>query len=207
MYAEGGIYTDFDILWVRSLDELRRMKVEVVAANDITSYCSDFPHNIQIGAFLAAPRSTFVAKWLDNYRTKYHLYPDDYAAVSMCEPYKLYEKHPHRLLVHNRLQMIYFNGWSSFIPKYSFNTTPIRVYGLFYLCILFSLLLVCLRYVEIDQNKLADFNANLDWLHNGTHGYHLPRHSSLFTRQDYERADQNTLPIKIAKHILEMSWS
>ncbi len=36
----------------------------------------------------------------------------------MCQPYKLYEKQPQLLLVENRLQMIYFNGWSSFIPRY-----------------------------------------------------------------------------------------
>ncbi len=66
---------------------------------------------------MSKPKSTFVKSWLEGYKD-YNLYPGDYAAVSMCQPYKLYEKQPHKLLVENRLQMIYFNGWSSFIPRY-----------------------------------------------------------------------------------------
>ena len=117
LYEEGGIYSDFDILWVKNIEPLRKYDVEVIAANDLTSYCSEFPNNIQIGAFLAAPKSEFVRKWLDGYRDKYHLFPGDYAAISMCEPYKIYEKHPEKVLIENRLQMIFFNGWSLFIPR------------------------------------------------------------------------------------------
>jgi len=73
--------------------------------------------SIQIGAFLARPGSSFVKSWLDGY-AHYNHFKGDYAAVSMCQPYKLYEKQPQLLLVENRLQMIYFNGWSSFIPRY-----------------------------------------------------------------------------------------
>lgn len=76
-----------------------------------------FLDSIQIGAFLAAPKSSFVKQWLDGYRRKYHLFPNDYVAVSMCEPYKLYEEQPHGVYIDNRLQMIYFNGWNSFIPR------------------------------------------------------------------------------------------
>ena len=36
----------------------------------------------------------------------------------MCEPYKEYEKDPSKVLIDNRLQMIYFNGWSAFIPRF-----------------------------------------------------------------------------------------
>ena len=117
LYNEGGIYSDFDILWVKSVDNLRHMDVELIASNDITSYCNEFPLSIQIGAFLAAPKSSFIKKWLEGYREKYHLYPGDYVAVSMCEPYKLYEKQPDKVYIDNRLQMIYFNGWSAFIPR------------------------------------------------------------------------------------------
>ena len=118
LYKEGGIYSDFDILWIKPLDTLRNYDVELIAANDITSYCNEFPFSIQIGAFLASAKSNFILKWLDGYREKYHLYPGDYVAVSMCEPYKEYEKNPSKVLIDNRLQMIYFNGWSAFIPRY-----------------------------------------------------------------------------------------
>ncbi len=56
----------------------------------------------------------------------------------------------------------------------------------------------------MDQEKLVDFNQNLDWLNNGTHGYHLPRHSSLFSRAEFDKADQSVLPIKIASYILNL---
>ena len=118
MYNEGGIYSDFDILWVKPVDKFRYMNVELVASNDLTSYCPQFPNNIQIGAFLAPAKSRFVRKWLDGYREKYHLFPGDYVAVSMCEPYKLFEKDPSKVMIDNRLQMIYFNGWSAFIPRF-----------------------------------------------------------------------------------------
>ena len=58
--------------------------------------------------------------------------------------------------------------------------------------------------MEFDQEKLAEFSKNLDWLNNGTHGYHLPRHALLYSKTDYLQADQSQLPIKIAKYIFEL---
>ena len=58
----------------------------------------------------------------------------------------------------------------------------------------------------MDQDKLGEFNQKLDWLNNGTYGYHLPRHGSLFNKEDYEKADKNALPIKIATHILNLPF-
>lgn len=43
LYEHGGIYSDFDVLWVRSPDRLRHLNVQLVASNDITSYCDEFP--------------------------------------------------------------------------------------------------------------------------------------------------------------------
>jgi hypothetical protein len=178
LYEEGGIYSDFDILWVKSVDKLRYYDVELIASNDITSYCEDFPNNIQIGAFLASPRSSFLLKWLDGYRDRYHLYPGDYAAISMCEPYKIYETNPNIVFIDNRLQMIYFNGWASFIPKY----------------------------IDIEQENLRSFNDNLDWLNNGSYAYHLPRHGDLFSKSDYDNANKSSLPIRIAHYIYNLNF-
>ena len=175
MYDQGGIYSDFDIIWVKSLDKFRYLDVDLVASNDITSYCNEFPNSIQIGAFLAPPKSPFVYKWLEGYR-KYHWFPGDYVAVSMCEPYKLYEKEPSRVYIDNRLQMIYFNGWSAFIP----------------------------RYVDVTQENLKEFNDKLDWINDGTFGYHLPRHGDLYSRLDYNKSDKARLPIRIATYILNL---
>lgn len=175
MYEEGGIYSDFDIIWVKPLDKYRFMDVDLVASNDITSYCTEFPNSIQIGAFLAPAKSEFVRKWIDGYH-KYHLFPGDYVAVSMCEPYKEYEKNPYRVYIDNRLQMIFFNGWSAFIP----------------------------RYVEIEQEKLREYGERLDFVNDGTHGYHLPRNTDLHSITDFERANKTSLPIQIANYILNL---
>lgn len=175
LYEEGGIYSDFDILWVKPLDKFRHMNVDLIASNDLTSYCFEFPFNIQIGAFMAPKNSEFIKFWLNGYKEKYHLFPGDYVAVSMCEPYKLYEKFPNKVFIENRLQMIFFNGWSTFIP----------------------------RYIDIEQDKLKEFNENLDWLNDGTHGYHLPRHGDLYTEMDFKKANKS-LPIRIADYILNL---
>ncbi|RNA40428.1 hypothetical protein BpHYR1_013646 [Brachionus plicatilis] len=175
LYEEGGIYSDFDILWVKPLDKFRYMNVDLIASNDLTSYCYEFPFNIQIGAFMAPKKSEFLRLWLNGYKEKYHLFPGDYVAVSMCEPYKLYEKYPHKVFIDNRLQMIFFNGWSAFIP----------------------------RYIDVEQEKLKEFNENLDWLNDGTHGYHLPRHGDLNTEMDFKKANRS-LPIRIAEYIFNL---
>jgi hypothetical protein len=175
LYNEGGIYSDFDIIWVKPLDKFRYLDVDLIASNDITSYCNEFPNSVQIGAFLAPPKSPFLLKWLQGYE-KYHLFPGDYVAVSMCEPYKVYEKEPGRVYIDNRLQMIYFNGWSAFIP----------------------------RYTAVNQEDLQDFNNKLDWKNDGTYGYHLPRHGDLYSKDNYNKSDKSTLPIKIATYILNL---
>jgi len=175
LYNEGGIYSDFDVLWVKPVDRLRYYNVELVAANDITSYCYEFPFSIQIGVFMAPKQSKFVREWLDGYYD-YHKYPGDYVAISMCEPYKLYEKRPQRVLIENHLQMIYFNGWSAFIPMYT----------------------------NVEQENLIEFNSHLDWLNNGSFAYHLPKHGSLFSQKDFFKANKSDLPIQIASYIFNL---
>ena len=58
----------------------------------------------------------------------------------------------------------------------------------------------------MDQDKLAEFNQKLDWLNDGTYAYHLPRHGPLFTKEDFDKADKNSLPIKIASHIFNLPF-
>ena len=152
---------------------MRYIDVELIASNDLTSYCYEFPNNIQIGVFLAQPNSSFIRDWLERYND-YHLYPGDYTMTSMCEPYKIYERTPNRVLIYNRLQMIYFNGWSIFIPRF------------------------------IDQNMLYEFNEKMDWLNNGSYAYHLPRFASLHSQEEFNKANKSDLPIKIAKYIFDL---
>jgi hypothetical protein len=63
------------------------------------------------------------------------------------------------------------------------------------------------RYIEIEQEKLVEFNNQLDWLKNGTYGYHMPRHGNLFTKFDFDRANKTTsLPMKIADYIFNLPF-
>jgi len=45
LYEQGGIYSDWDIIWAKSIDQLRYTNADVIASNDITSYCKEFPSN------------------------------------------------------------------------------------------------------------------------------------------------------------------
>lgn len=54
--------------------------------------------------------------------------------------------------------------------------------------------------------NLLEFNQKLDFVGNGTYGYHLPRHGSLFTRNDFDKANKTQLPMKIASYILNLPF-
>ena len=119
----------------------------------------------------------------------------------MCEPYKEYEKDPSKVLIDNRLQMIYFNGWSAFIPRFE-----LVYFNRFFATCHNLISILNNRYIDVEQDKLNEFNKNLDWLNNGSYSYHLPRHGSLFTKEDFDKADKNSLPIKIASYIFNLPF-
>ena len=96
----GGIYMDWDVMWVNPIPEdLRRY--ETVACADFPA-TGAFPDVFNMGVLLAAKGSKYLRFFLESY----HHYLDShwsYNAIHM--PYKVYEKHPDLLLVNRHLQV------------------------------------------------------------------------------------------------------
>ena len=100
----GGIYMDWDVLWLRNPDILIKKGYDAIANYDHMPQ-PGFPYTINLGVFMAKPKSTFVKRWQDaliNYRSEDFLYN----AVEL--PYKIYEKYPEYLHIEKRLQVMCF---------------------------------------------------------------------------------------------------
>ena len=101
----GGIYVDWDVIWLLDPEEIINQGYDTVANYDHMEK-PGFPNTINLGVFMAKPRSTFVKKWQDalsNYRS------DDFQYNAVLLPYKVYEKYPEYLHIEKRLQvMCYF---------------------------------------------------------------------------------------------------
>ncbi|WAR10097.1 hypothetical protein MAR_035173 [Mya arenaria] len=100
----GGIYMDWDVLWLRSPDDIINTGYDAVANFDHMQN-GNFPETINLGVFMAKPKSTFVKRWQDafiNYRSRDFLYN----AVEL--PYKVYEKYPEHLYIERHLQVMCF---------------------------------------------------------------------------------------------------
>ncbi|KAK7099915.1 hypothetical protein V1264_022948 [Littorina saxatilis] len=97
----GGIYMDWDVIWVNPIPtEMRRY--DTVACADFVP-TGAFPDVFNMGVLLAAQGSQFLRYFLESY----HHYLDNhwsYNAIHM--PYKVYEKHPDLLHVDRHLQVI-----------------------------------------------------------------------------------------------------
>lgn len=115
----GGVYMDWDVLWVNSIpEELRRY--DAVACPDFPK-TGAFPDVFNMGVLLAAQGSRYLQYFLESY----HNYLDNnwsYNAIHM--PYKVYEKHPDLLQVDRHLQVICAKGmchptWNPNFKDYS----------------------------------------------------------------------------------------
>lgn len=102
----GGIYSDWDVLWLKPVDSLTQSGYDVILAYDHADR-SPFPDSINTGVMLAAKGAKFLKLWQDSF----HSYTGEqmtYHAVEM--PYKLYEKHPHLVHIERRLQVMCFRS-------------------------------------------------------------------------------------------------
>ena len=100
----GGIYMDWDVLWLQNPDELINKGYDAIANYDHMPQ-PYFPYTINLGVLMAKPKSTFVKRWQDaliNYRSEDFLYN----AVEL--PYKIYEEYPEYLHIEKRLQVMCF---------------------------------------------------------------------------------------------------
>ena len=97
----GGIYMDWDVLWLRSPAPLLNSGHGAVVNLDHMGR-PWFPDVLNLGVFLAKPRSRFVRLWrreLRNYRSK------DFFYNALELPFKVYERHPDTVLIEKRLQV------------------------------------------------------------------------------------------------------
>lgn len=102
----GGIYIDWDVYWMKPVDDLLTIGYETIAALDFyhDMYPRDqFPDTINMGVLLARPNSRFVKLWQDSFK-QYTGRHHTYHAVEFV--YKIYEDHPDLLFIHNRLQIM-----------------------------------------------------------------------------------------------------
>ncbi|KAH3753971.1 hypothetical protein DPMN_188627 [Dreissena polymorpha] len=98
----GGIYMDWDALWLKSPDELIQTGYDAIANFDHMQY-GKFPETINLGVVMTKPKSTFIKRWQDalrNFKTNDYLYN----AVEL--PYKIYEKYPEYLFIERHLQVM-----------------------------------------------------------------------------------------------------
>ena len=100
----GGIYMDWDVLWLKNPNDIISKGYDAMANVDHMPQ-PGFPDTINLGVFMAKPKSTFVKRWQDalvDYRPRDFLYN----AVEL--PYKIYEKYPEYLYIERRLQVMCF---------------------------------------------------------------------------------------------------
>ena len=104
----GGIYIDWDVFWLKPVDDLLNLGYETIASVDPVIDIlgrQDFPDLINMGVLLARPGSKFVALWMDSF----HKYIGDHATFHAVEMvYKLYEDHPDLIYLEERLQVLCF---------------------------------------------------------------------------------------------------
>ena len=103
----GGIYMDWDVYWLKPVDDLLALGYETIAALDHFKGMGreDFPDTINMGVVLARPDSRFVALWQDSF----HKYTGKHATFHAVEMvYKIYEDHPDLLYIEKRLQVMCF---------------------------------------------------------------------------------------------------
>ena len=103
----GGIYMDWDVYWLKPVDELLAQGYETIAALDHFKGMGRgaYPDTINMGVVLARPDSRFISLWQDSFH-RYTGKHGTYHAVEMV--YKIYEEHPDLLHIEKRLQVMCF---------------------------------------------------------------------------------------------------
>ena len=104
----GGIYLDWDVFWLKPVDDLLTLGYETIAALDPVIEIldrQDFPDLINMGVLLARPGSRFIGLWMESFH-KYIGEHTTFHAVEMV--YKLYEDHPDLLYLEETLQVLCF---------------------------------------------------------------------------------------------------
>ena len=101
----GGIYMDWDVLWLKPIDDILQVGYDAIVNFDHVSP-KEYPNTINLGVFMSKPDSDFVRLWqqaLKNYRSL------DFYFNALQLPYKIYEKYPKTVHIEKRLQVMCFH--------------------------------------------------------------------------------------------------
>ena len=105
----GGIYIDWDVFWLKPVDDLLSIGYETIASLDFYVDMHprpEFPDTINMGVLFARPGSRFIALWQDTFKQYVGNHPTFHAVEIV---YKVYEEHPDLLYLEKRLQVICFH--------------------------------------------------------------------------------------------------
>ncbi|XP_060069898.1 uncharacterized protein LOC132549930 [Ylistrum balloti] len=98
----GGIYMDWDVLWLRPIDDLIQTGYDAIVNFDHMPW-PDFPDAFNLGVLMAKPGSEFIKNWqaaLVDYRSW------DFFYNAILLPYKIYERYPHSVHIEKHLQVM-----------------------------------------------------------------------------------------------------
>lgn len=98
----GGIYCDWDVLWLNPIDDLIGKGYDSILNLDHMPR-PGFPDSINLGVLMSKPGAHFIKHWQDslvNYKSRDFFYN----AIEL--PYKVYEKHPDTVHIEPRLQVM-----------------------------------------------------------------------------------------------------
>lgn len=101
----GGIYTDWDAVWVKPLDHEIR-SYDAVVAPDWPTKLKPFPQTLNLGVMLAKPGSEYVKKLQQSMAD----YADGVGPLEWCficlRAYKVLERYPETARLENHLQVM-----------------------------------------------------------------------------------------------------
>ena len=119
MYTQGGIFLEYDSLFIQSIPEDFYHYDAVASLDNYVFPMPPFPDVLSLGVSMHRPRSEF----LEIYRKSEALAPwrdNDYVWNCNRVPYKIYERNPHVISINATLQVICYDlkCYPTWIPSY-----------------------------------------------------------------------------------------
>ncbi|XP_063435904.1 uncharacterized protein LOC134716824 [Mytilus trossulus] len=96
----GGIYTDWDVMWVKSVDDLIMKGYSAVVTFDVQPW-TYYPDTIQTGVIIAKSQSDLIKHWQENFKK---FQTNSWWFNAMYSLYKVYEQLPDSVHIEPRLQ-------------------------------------------------------------------------------------------------------
>ncbi|KAK3099240.1 hypothetical protein FSP39_001448 [Pinctada imbricata] len=100
----GGIYMDWDVLWLKPVDDLISTGYDAIVNFDHNTR-NDYPDSMNLGVLMAKQNSHYIQYWQDslvNYKSK------DFYHNALELPYKTYERYPSTVHIEKHLQVMCF---------------------------------------------------------------------------------------------------